>query len=117
MKLVDDLAATFELERSDLNVVSVCVIVLTTNQPLIPPSIETQRASSKGLVCGGGLAIHLTEGEIVYANDSEVPSLSLYFNCAANCKRQGALIPVGEDISKFEVDDDIAWVLIVEKEV
>jgi len=30
---------------------------------------------------------------------------------------QGALIPVGEDITRFEVDHDIAWVLIVEKEV
>ena len=31
--------------------------------------------------------------------------------------RQGTLIPVGEDIARFEVDDDITWVLVVEKEV
>ncbi|KZP17969.1 DNA topoisomerase IV, alpha subunit [Athelia psychrophila] len=76
-RLIDDLAATFELERSDLNV----------------------RASSKGLVCGGGLVMHLKSGEAIYANETE-----------------GALIPVGEDISSFEVGDNIAWVLVVEKE-
>ncbi|KAF7976080.1 hypothetical protein HWV62_7642 [Athelia sp. TMB] len=48
-RLIDDLAATFELERSDLNV--------------------------------------------------------------------GALIPVGEDIAELQVDEDLAWVLVVEKEV
>lgn len=30
---------------------------------------------------------------------------------------QGALIPVGEDIDTFRVDDDVAWVLVVEKDV
>jgi len=76
-QLVDDLAATFNLERSDLNV----------------------RATSKGLVCGSGLAIHLLSGETVHVNDFE-----------------GALIPVGEDIERFEVDEVISWVLIVEKD-
>lgn len=39
--------------------------------------------------------------------------------CHSSCSltRQGTLIPVGEDIARFEVDDDIAWVLVVEKEV
>ncbi|KAJ7594564.1 DNA topoisomerase IV alpha subunit [Mycena floridula] len=50
--LVDDLAATFELERSDLNI----------------------RATSKGLVCGSGLSIELVNGEIIHASDTE-PSL------------------------------------------
>jgi hypothetical protein len=31
--------------------------------------------------------------------------------------RQGTLIPVGEDIESFGLDDDVSWVLIVEKEV
>ncbi|KAJ7072072.1 DNA topoisomerase IV alpha subunit [Mycena amicta] len=75
--LVDDLAATFELERADLNV----------------------RATSKGLVCGSGITIHLTSGGIVNGNDSE-----------------GALIPVGEDIQTISVDEDVAWVLVVEKD-
>ncbi|KAI0958728.1 hypothetical protein AcV7_004458 [Taiwanofungus camphoratus] len=57
------------------------------------------RAASKGLVCGHGLAIQLDHGEIVHVNDSE-----------------GSLIPVGEEISRFEVDDSLSWVLIVEKE-
>ncbi|KAJ7747262.1 topoisomerase acting in meiosis [Mycena metata] len=75
--LVDDLAATFELERADLNV----------------------RATSKGLVCGSGLVIHLNSGEILHVNDTE-----------------GALIPVGEDIQAFIVAEDVEWVLIVEKD-
>ncbi|KAJ7079077.1 Spo11/DNA topoisomerase VI subunit A [Mycena belliarum] len=75
--LVDDLAATFELERADLNV----------------------RATSKGLVCGSGLVIHLVSGEKIRVNDTE-----------------GSLIPVGEDIASFEVGEDVAWVLLVEKD-
>ncbi|KAF7321793.1 E3 ubiquitin protein ligase [Mycena kentingensis (nom. inval.)] len=75
--LVDDLAATFELERADLNV----------------------RATSKGLVCGSAIRIHLTSGETVNGNDSE-----------------GSLIPVGEDIETISIDEDIAWVLVVEKD-
>ncbi|KAF5386230.1 hypothetical protein D9615_002673 [Tricholomella constricta] len=47
--LIDDLAATFELERSDLNI----------------------RATAKGLVCGSGLVVHLHTGETVQVNDTE----------------------------------------------
>ncbi|KAF7376397.1 hypothetical protein MSAN_00055200 [Mycena sanguinolenta] len=75
--LVDDLAATFELDRADLNV----------------------RATSKGLVCGSGLTIHLRSGERLHATDTE-----------------GTLIPVGEDIETFTVTDDVEWVLLVEKD-
>ncbi|KAF9568218.1 DNA topoisomerase IV, alpha subunit [Agrocybe pediades] len=75
--LVDDLAATFDVERSDLNI----------------------RSSSKGLICGSGLSITLRSGERIECNDSE-----------------GTLIPAGEDIETFGVDEDVAWVLIVEKE-
>ncbi|KAJ7772623.1 DNA topoisomerase IV alpha subunit [Mycena maculata] len=75
--LVDDLAATFELERADLNV----------------------RATSKGLVCGSGLVIHLVSGEKVHANDTE-----------------GALIPVGEDIEGYTVGEDVEWMLLIEKD-
>ncbi|CAA7260586.1 unnamed protein product [Cyclocybe aegerita] len=75
--LVDDLAATFELERSDLNI----------------------RSSSKGLVCGSGFAISLLSGDTISCNDTE-----------------GALIPAGEDIETFSVEEDVQWVLVVEKE-
>ncbi|KAF8800283.1 DNA topoisomerase IV, alpha subunit [Phlegmacium glaucopus] len=75
--LVDDLAATFELERSDLNI----------------------RSSSKGLICGSGLTITLISGESLIGHDTE-----------------GTLIPAGEDIESFSVDEDVAWILIVEKE-
>ncbi|KAH9935384.1 Spo11/DNA topoisomerase VI subunit A [Fomitopsis serialis] len=57
------------------------------------------RASAKGLVCGSKLVIHLDGGDAIQANDSE-----------------GTLIPTGEDIAQFEVDDSLSWVLIVEKE-
>lgn len=33
------------------------------------------------------------------------------------CIFQGTLVPAGEDIEAFSVDEDVAWVLIVEKEV
>ncbi|KAF8160613.1 Spo11/DNA topoisomerase VI subunit A [Crassisporium funariophilum] len=76
-RLVDDLSATFGLERSDLNI----------------------RSSSKGLVCGACLTISLVTGETIVGNDTE-----------------GALIPAGEDIDSFAIDESIAWVLVVEKE-
>ncbi|KAG6372419.1 Spo11/DNA topoisomerase VI subunit A, partial [Boletus reticuloceps] len=76
-KLVDDLAATLELDRADLNI----------------------RATSKGLVCGSGLVIYLLDGEALRINDCE-----------------GTLIPAGEDIERFEVQSDVSWVLVVEKE-
>ncbi|KAI0356160.1 DNA topoisomerase IV alpha subunit [Trametes cingulata] len=76
-RLVDDLAATFKLTRSDLNV----------------------RASSKGLICGAGLTIHLHSGEAVELSSSE-----------------SSLIPHSEDIERFETSGDLAWVLVVEKE-
>ena len=59
-----------------------------------------QRASSKGLVCGSRLTIHLVGGDVVEVNDTE-----------------GTLIPASEDIAHFDVDDELVWVLIVEKEV
>lgn len=61
---------------------------------------QMQRASSKGLVCGSRLTIHLVGGDVVGVNDTE-----------------GTLVPAGEDIAHFDVDDELAWVLIVEKEV
>ncbi|RPD63922.1 DNA topoisomerase IV alpha subunit [Lentinus tigrinus ALCF2SS1-6] len=76
-KLVDDLAATFQFSRADLNV----------------------RASSKGLLCGSGLTIHLKSGDILGKSDSEA-----------------SLIPHSEDIDCFEVGENLAWVLVVEKE-
>ncbi|KAH6914489.1 Spo11/DNA topoisomerase VI subunit A [Coprinopsis sp. MPI-PUGE-AT-0042] len=75
--LVDDLAATWNLRRADLNI----------------------RASSKGLVSGSGLTIYLLSGEEIHGNDSEAIK-----------------IPLGEDTETFGVDEDIKWVLIVEKE-
>ncbi|KAE9411586.1 DNA topoisomerase IV, alpha subunit [Gymnopus androsaceus JB14] len=75
--IVDDLAASMNLERSDLNV----------------------RATSKGTFCGSVLTIHLSSGDIIRGNDSEA-----------------SLIPVGEDVETFNVDDDLAWVLVVEKD-
>ncbi|KAI8993791.1 Spo11/DNA topoisomerase VI subunit A [Trametes punicea] len=76
-RVVDDIAATFQLGRADLNV----------------------RASSKGLICGGGLFLHLSSGETLQIKDTEP-----------------TLIPHAEDIQRYEVDCELAWVLVVEKE-
>ncbi|KAF6763217.1 Spo11/DNA topoisomerase VI subunit A [Ephemerocybe angulata] len=76
-RLVDDLAATWELKRSDLNI----------------------RAASKGLVCGAGLSIELFTGETLTGKDTD-----------------GINIPVGEDIESFGIDEEVNWILVVEKE-
>lgn len=34
-----------------------------------------------------------------------------------DCRSQGSLIPAGEDVEAFNVNDTVAWVLLVEKEV
>lgn len=42
----------------------------------------------------------------------------LFYHTNVSCvSTKGSLIPVGEEISRFEVDDSLSWVLIVEKEV
>ncbi|KAL4065661.1 Spo11/DNA topoisomerase VI subunit A [Scleroderma yunnanense] len=76
-RLIDDLAATLKQDRADLNI----------------------RATSKGLICGSGLLIHLVEGGALRLNDCE-----------------GTLIPPGENIARFEIEGPITWVLVVEKE-
>ncbi|TFY70652.1 hypothetical protein EVG20_g2339 [Dentipellis fragilis] len=76
-RLVDDLAATIDVGRAELNI----------------------RASSKGLLCGSSLCIHLLDGQAIHATDSEP-----------------ILIPVAEDIERFELKQEIQWVLIVEKD-
>ena len=65
-QLVDDLAATLNVSRGDLNVVCASHIISRSN--LIP----FQRASPKGLFCGSGLSIHLKQGGVVHGTDSEV---------------------------------------------
>lgn len=76
-RFIDDLAATLQRDRTDLNI----------------------RATSKGLICGSCLVIHLLEGgERSRLNDHE-----------------GTLIPA-EDVGQFEVENRVAWVLVVEKE-
>ncbi|KAI0793252.1 Spo11/DNA topoisomerase VI subunit A [Abortiporus biennis] len=57
------------------------------------------RASSKGLFCGSALKVHLADGDIVSGSRSE-----------------STLIPLAEQIVHLEVSEDLAWVLVVEKE-
>ncbi|KAI1796465.1 topoisomerase acting in meiosis [Ganoderma leucocontextum] len=76
-RLIDDLAATLHLTRADLNV----------------------RASSKGLICGSGITIHMQSGETLEISDGDA-----------------SLIPQAEDIERFTVAQTLAWVLVVEKE-
>ncbi|KAF8902670.1 DNA topoisomerase IV alpha subunit [Mucidula mucida] len=75
--LVDDVAATLDLERSQLRI----------------------RATSKGLICGSALSIGLESGSTIQPSDSE-----------------GSLIPVGEDIKSFDLNEPVSFVLIVEKD-
>lgn len=72
---MDDLAATFELERSDLHIVQLFDCDMHVEPILINP---IQRAASKGLVCGAGLTIHLITGETIKVNDTEVRKAALH---------------------------------------
>jgi len=65
-QLVDDIAATFELDRSDLNIVSPFTL------PPDNPYVQLQRSSSKGLICGSGISINLVSGDVIKCNDTEV---------------------------------------------
>jgi len=94
LQLVDDLAATLDLDRSFLNI----------------------RASSKDLICGSGLTIRLFTGEKIRPTDTEVHILIFTPINSILREFQGTLIPVGEDIESFGLDPDVCWVLVVEKE-
>jgi meiotic recombination protein SPO11 len=74
-----------------------------------------QRASSKGLIAGSGISVHLNTGETVEGKDSEVVQPVSCVSHLTNFK--GTLIPAGEDIESFNISMDVTWVLIVEKEV
>lgn len=51
-KVVDDLAATIDTTRAQLNI----------------------RASPKGLICSGGLSIRTVGGDVIHVTESEVRS-------------------------------------------
>ncbi|EJD03135.1 topoisomerase acting in meiosis [Fomitiporia mediterranea MF3/22] len=57
------------------------------------------RASSKGLFCGSALTIHLHDGSTITGHNSEA-----------------ALIPEAQDIAEFCMNEDITWILVVEKD-
>ena len=67
-QLTDDLAATFGLERSDLNVVS-CLFMYTSSALT---DALLQRASGKGLLCGDGLKIVLADESAISATNTDV---------------------------------------------
>ncbi|KAI0305516.1 Spo11/DNA topoisomerase VI subunit A [Multifurca ochricompacta] len=96
-KLVDDLAATINTERAHLNIVN----KPRSRQAVKPAEIifHLKRASPKGLICGIGLLIHTSVGDVIHVTESE-----------------GTLIPLAEDISTLSLPNDVNWVLIVEKE-
>ncbi|KAI0312313.1 Spo11/DNA topoisomerase VI subunit A [Amylostereum chailletii] len=95
-QLVDDIAATIDVGRGDLNM----------------------RASLKGLLCGTGLRIHTVDGDVLVATNSEArSSLTLLKPIESDgFVPQPILVPMAQDVSRFELDPDISWVLIVEKE-
>ncbi|KAJ3537833.1 hypothetical protein NM688_g6615 [Phlebia brevispora] len=57
------------------------------------------RASSKGLFCGAGLTIYMRQGDAIHGSANE-----------------STLIPPAEDIRRFDVNDSLCWILVVEKE-
>ncbi|CAE6457035.1 unnamed protein product [Rhizoctonia solani] len=93
--LVDDLAITLGLKRGDLGIVRPSRSVRLLFDQIGP----VQKAALKGLFCGSALTLTTVKGEIVKGLDFEE-----------------TLIPTGEDIANVNVDEDLSWVLIVEKE-
>ena len=63
---MDDLAATFAVSRSALNIVS------PWNRYSGRSLSSSQRASAKGMFSGSALVIHLRGGGIVTGNDKDV---------------------------------------------
>lgn len=57
------------------------------------------RAASKGVVSGRGLSIHFRGGE-----------------CITVSRAENTLIPPSEEIERFDVEDNLSWILVVEKE-
>jgi hypothetical protein len=66
--MIDDLAATFGLRRSDLNVVG-----FNITHFYIRKTPFHQRATAKGLFCGSALRLILRDGTKIYGNNNEVP--------------------------------------------
>lgn len=64
--------------------------------------------------------MHVSHDDVVHGNLGEVSLISVQMDYMARiktCNLQSTLIPPSEEISRFEVSDDLSWVLIVEKEV
>ncbi|GJJ06499.1 hypothetical protein Clacol_000691 [Clathrus columnatus] len=75
------------------------LIELITHTLGVPRKSLNVRASAKGLFCGSGLRIGLKRGDTIQGTDSE-----------------GLLIPPSEEIAWLKTSENIAWVLVVEKE-
>jgi hypothetical protein len=58
--LVDDIAATFELDRSDLSLLHPPIILTLNYSDLLRIS---------GLICGSRIAINLVSGDVLHCND------------------------------------------------
>ncbi|KAI9442430.1 Spo11/DNA topoisomerase VI subunit A [Lactarius indigo] len=89
-KIVDDLAATIDTARAQLN------IVISFFFFQVRPNLVLRQ---KGLICGGGLSIRTVGGDVIHVTESE-----------------GTLIPVAEDIASLDFSNNVDWVLVVEKE-
>jgi meiotic recombination protein SPO11 len=75
-----------------------------------------KRSAAKGLFCGSALRLVLQDGTKIYGNNYEVINrMQLYSGVSPGY--QATLIPVAEDIASIELEEDIAWILVVEKEV
>ena len=61
--------------------------------------------------------MHLNNGDTLEVSKHEARFLSPPISSTLRQHLQPTLIPPSEDIRRFEVDENLAWVLIVEKEV
>ncbi|KAG8815452.1 endodeoxyribonuclease [Serendipita sp. 399] len=57
------------------------------------------RASSKGIFCGSALSLRLEDGTVIAGNDC-----------------QPTIIPPGDNIEELIIEEDIAWIMVIEKE-
>lgn len=54
--------------------------------------------------------------EPITISSAEVGSALSVTYCSALKTKQNTLIPLSEEIERFEVDGDLSWVLVIEKE-
>ena len=117
LQLVDDLAATFQLSRADLNVV--CRVSCTLSSSHLSVSRLCAASIFEGPLMWLG-PCHTLEEWRRLENQRQRGHFYM-FSVSSHLRdwslKQASLIPLSEDIAQFEVGESLTWVLVVEKEV